>query len=240
MTIIKDNGYDDIVVEFNDIYKAKVHTKMCHFNTGKVRNPYTPTVYNKGYIGEKYPCKINNKDVKEYKEWHSMLMRCLDPKLKEYRHTYDNVDCCKEWLSYENFYEWIHHQTNYYNLKDISWAVDKDILVKGNKMYEPSKCCLVPEYINGLFIKKQASRGEYPIGVCFDKNSKKFRATCSNPFTKKYVSIGYYSTPETAFNAYKEYKESIIKEMADREYKNGNITRQCFEAMKNYQVEITD
>lgn len=240
MTIIKYNKYDDIVVQFNDNFKSKVHTKMCHFNSGNIRNPYAPNVYGKGCIGEKYQSKINGKDTKEYKEWHSMLMRCFDDKLKNYRKTYENVTCCKEWLLFDNFYEWIHQQINFENLKDISWAVDKDIIYKGNKIYSPKTCCIVPEYVNGLFIKRQASRGEYPIGVSLDKKSNKFKATCSNPFTKKYVSIGYYQTINMAFESYKKYKEKIVYEMAEREYANKRITKQCFESMMKYKVEITD
>lgn len=240
MTIIEYNGYDDITVQFNDKHGAKVHTKMCHFYSGSVKNPYAPNVYGKGCIGEKYPYKSNKQDRKEYKVWHSMLMRCLDPKFKNYRQTYNDVTCCDKWLLYENFYEWIHEQINYQNLKNTTWAIDKDILVKGNKLYSPHKCCLVPECVNGLFIKRQASRGKYPIGVCLDKTTKRFRATCSNPFINKYITIGYYSTPEKAFDAYKKYKEDIIKEMADREYRSGNITNKCYKAMINYQVEITD
>ena len=240
MTIVEYNGYDDIVVQFNDKYKCKVHSKMCHFNSGNIKNPYTPNVYGRGCIGNKYVCKINGKETKEYKEWHSMLMRCFDQKLKEYRATYEDVICCEDWLLFDNFYEWIHQQENYNKVKELSWAVDKDILYKGNKIYSPKTCCIVPEYVNGLFIKKQASRGEYPIGACLDKNSNRFRSTCSNPFIKKYVSIGYYQTPKNAFDAYKKYKENIICEMAKREYIIGTITEDCYKAMLNYQVEITD
>lgn len=50
MTIVEYNGYDDIVVQFNDKYKCKVHSKMCHFNSGNIKNPYTPNVYGKGCI----------------------------------------------------------------------------------------------------------------------------------------------------------------------------------------------
>ena len=52
--------------------------------------------------------------------------------------------------------------------------------------------------------------------------------------------MGYYSTPEKAFEVYKAYKENIIKQVAEIEYKNGNITKDTYEAMMNYEVEITD
>ena len=43
-----------------------------------------------------------------------------------------------------------------------------------------------------------------------------------------------------AFNAYKIYKENIIKQVAEIEYLNGNITKRCYDAMLSYEVEITD
>ena len=57
----------------------------------------------------------------------------------------------------------------------------------------------------------------------------------------KAVEIGYYSTPEKAFYlGYKPYKENIIKQVAQIEYDNGNITEECYQAMMNYEVEIDD
>ena len=38
-----------------------------------------------------------------------------------------------------------------------SGSIDKDILVKGNKVYSPNTCCLVPGYVNNLFTKHNIS-----------------------------------------------------------------------------------
>lgn len=54
------------------------------------------------------------------------------------------------------------------------------------------------------------------------------------------VRIGSYNTMSEAFSAYKEYKENLIKEIADIEYKNGTITKKCRDAMYEYIVEIND
>ena len=67
-----------------------------------------------------------------------------------------------------------------------------------------------------------------------------FEAQCNNPFLNKYVTIGIYNTVIDAFNAYKEYKENIIKKMAQQEYSKENITYDCYMAMINYKVEIDD
>lgn len=47
-------------------------------------------------------------------------------------------------------------------------------------------------------------------------------------------------TPENAFLAYKEYKEKLIKQIADIEFSKHTISQKCYDAMYNYEIEITD
>jgi len=54
------------------------------------------------------------------------------------------------------------------------------------------------------------------------------------------VFTGTYNNPNDAFYAYKDYKEDLIKKIAEQEYKNGAIIKKCYEAMMSYNVEITD
>ena len=236
MKIIEYNTVKDIVVEFQDSYKAKVHTQYLNFKKGNVKNPYYPNVYGVGMTGAKYLAKDH---PKEWRAWQDMLRRCYSEKLINKRPTYQNVICCKEWLLFENFYKWLHNQKNFDKwVNNDRWCIDKDILVKGNKIYSPETCCLVSNEVNCLFLKSDNSRNGLPIGV--SKKEGKFQAYCDNPFTHKKEYLGLYSTPEQAFNIYKKYKEKIIKQVAEEEYKNGNISKQCYEAMLKYEVEITD
>ena len=245
MKIISYNNANDIVIEFCDKYKAKIHTTYGNFKKGNVRNPYYPDVFGVGILGEKYLSRTNYKNTKEYIIWRSMLMRCFDKQYKNKHIMYEDVFCCDEWLYYPNFHEWLHRQENFDKWKNEKMsALDKDILIKGNKKYSPETCLLVPHNVNGLFIKQNRKRGELPIGVsyCKEKSARKYRAyvsmrTSGNKFAK---TIGYYETPEKAFQAYKAYKENIIKQVAQEEYDKGSITKKCYEAMMNYEVEITD
>lgn len=235
MKIIKYNGRHDIVVEFQDKYKAHVHSGYGNFEKGTIKNPYIPTVCGVGMVGNKYTTTCNGKLTKEYRTWATMLKRCYDEDFKNASPTYSNVTCCEEWLLFENFYEWLHSQENFekWSLEGRS-AIDKDILDKGNKIYSPDTCCLVPQKINGLFIKRDAKRGTLPIGVVFYKPLNKYKAECNN------THIKYCDSIEEAFQEYKEYKENLIKQTAQEEYDKGNISKKCYEAMINYQVEITD
>lgn len=235
--IVGYNKSNDIVVEFQDKYKSRIHTSYRHFLSGQIKNPYHPTVFGVGILGNKYPSQINGKLTKEYNMWSGMLRRCYDEKYKDKKPTYRYVKCCDEWLLYENFYEWLHSQSNFPKwLNDDKWSIDKDILIKGNKTYSPKACCLVPASINSLFVKCNANRGNLPIAV--QKHQQKYRA-CFTAFNK-YITLPVRNTINEAFLDYKQYKENIIKEIAQEEYNKGNITKQCYEAMMNYEVEIND
>ncbi len=123
---------------------------------------------------------------------------------------------------------------------DEKTNLDKDILCKSNKIYSLENCVLVPNWINSLFVKSDARRGKYPIGVSYDKRKKKYEAYCS--VNGKQIRIGRYNTIEEAFNAYKIVKENEIKRIANDCVSKGFITKdsRLYNAMINYQVEIAD
>ena len=94
----------------------------------------------------------------------------------------------------------------------------------------------MPEVINLLIINNKASRGEYPVGVTKARENR-FRARL-NKGKGVVEHLGYYKTPEDAFLAYKQAKEDYIKEVAIK-WKD-QIDPKVYEALMNYQVEITD
>lgn len=255
MKIIEYNNYDDIVVEFQDEHNAKVHTTYGHFLKGGVKNPYHPTSYGVGIIGNKYPVSADCKPTKEYTIWQGILRRCYEEDFKIKNPTYKDVTCCKEWLLYENFYEWLHSQENFdkwLNSGKWEWAVDKDILIKGNKVYSSETCCLVPHYVNQLFKKRYAEDDDLSVyinlQVSLSKIGDEFQIRYQNPFTNQTEYFHSYEEVEQmhktykmqAFQEYKANKESVIKQVANEEYFKGNITNECYKAMMNYKVEITD
>jgi len=224
-----------VVIEFQDETHYITTTTWQHFITGSIENPYIPTIYGVGIFGDKYPS-----NTKEYYTWTGVLERSFSLKYKEEHPTYKEVTCCKEWLYYPNFYEWLHSQENFeqwYNL-DKS-AIDKDILFKGNKLYSPDNCCLVPQNVNALFIKRETCRGDLPIGVGYHKRDNVYEVHCNdgNGMSKH---LGRSKSSEEGFNIYKDYKENLIKQVAQEEYGRGNITKKCFDAMMKYEVEIND
>lgn len=168
-----------------------------------------------------------------------MLSRCYNENELKRHPTYKDCKVCEEWLYFPNFIEWCHSQDNW-NLvvNSDNYNLDKDIIHKNNKTYAPENCCFVPQNVNKLFTKTNSLRGDLPIGVSSIKNNNKYRARCQNPFGKMYEKN--FNTIETAFEYYKTIKEDIIKQVAKIEYDNNHITKQCYEAMLTYSVEITD
>lgn len=242
MECIVYNSYDDIIVEFKDKYKCIRHTHWNKFLNGDVNNLYHPTICGIGIVGNRRPTVNNNTGgkSKEFEAWMSLMKRSFSKLVKDKHETYKDVTCCDEWLVYDEFYDWLHNQENFNKWYNGSrWCIDKDILKKGNKIYSPDNCCLVPSNVNSLFTKTDALRGDCPIGVHRDKECGMYIAAC-NVGKGKNTYIGYYCTPQDAFLAYKNVKEKYIKQIAQEEYDKGNITEQCYNAMMSYEVEITD
>lgn len=237
MIVDEYNKYSDVWVRFlNTDYRAQTTWNM--FLEGKVKNPYDLRVYGVGYIGEgKYKISENKKLTFVYNTWNGMLQRCYDEKFHNKHPSYKDSRVCEYWLNFQNFASWC--SENYYEIDGQRMNLDKDILVKGNKIYSPDVCVFVPQNINKLFTKTDAKRGDFPIGVTKTYGNKlnPYIAQCNNGMGKQ-IKIGYYDSPEKAFLVYKDFKEKIIKQIAE-EYKN-KIPNNLYKAMMKYKVEITD
>ena len=206
---------------------------------GKVTYPYHKTLFNIGYLGEgSYKSSKNNRETLYYTRWASIFRRCYSEKQRHKYLPYKDVTVCEEWHNFQNFAEWF--EDNYNPNYMQGWHLDKDILVKGNKIYSPETCCFVPREINNLFTKRQNDKGGFPIGVSYSNNKKKFASQISlgKSMKSSCKHLGYFDTPEEAFEVYKKAKEKRIKEVADK-WKD-LIDPQIYEAMYNYEVEITD
>lgn len=200
-----------------------------------------------GVKGMDYPVWSNGKEAKEYTLWKHMLYRCTENCWGKHP-TYTNTVCSENFKNYTFFYEWIHKQVGFGNKdeKGRCWNLDKDLLVKGNKVYSEDTCVFVPQRINLLLTKRDASRGECPIGV--RKRNSKFLAECGagkngrrgldGKWVRGQKHIGCFDTQEEAFRAYKKFKEALIKEVAN-EYKD-KLDPRAYQALLNYTVEITD
>ena len=236
--VLKYNDSKNVEIRFLKTgYEATV--ELGNIKSGGVKDRYLPSVYGVGVLGTKYPSSESRRNTKEYKLWQSMLERCYsdinvcDVSKKKYS-TYIGCEVSDKFKSYEYFYEWCHSQIGF---GVEGWHLDKDLLVKGNKVYSEDSCVFLPSEINSLLTKRTASRGEYLIGVCWNKRNKAFVAMVSKNKGKPEY-LGYFKTELEAFNAYKQAKEAFVKEQASKW--EGKIDERAYNALMNYQVEITD
>ena len=235
--ILKYNDSKNVEIQFvNTRFETTV--QLGNIKSGNVKDPYVASVYGVGMLGTKYPSKINSRNTKEYGLWTSMLERCYSDTYKKKHPTYEDCKCSENFKSYEYFYEWCHKQIGFNNEGgENPFHLDKDLLVKGNKVYNESTCVFLPKEINSVLTKSTASRGEYLIGVYWYKRGKAFAAMVNKNKGKKEF-LGYFKTELEAYNAYKQAKESFIKEQANN-WKS-EIDQRAYNALMNYQVEITD
>ena len=231
--ILKYNNAKEVEIQFiNTGFETTV--QLVQVKSGNVKDPYLPSVYGIGVLGAKYPSKINGVLTKEYILWTGMLQRCYSNTFKKKRPTYEDCEVSDNFKSYDYFYKWCNSQVGFDNQ---GWHLDKDLLIKGNKVYSESTCVFIPREINQLLTKSTALRGKHLIGVYWSKTNKAFVAKV-NKGKGKQEHLGYFNTELEAFNVYKTAKEAFIKEQANK-WKS-QIDERAYKALLNYQVEITD
>lgn len=143
-----------------------------------------------------------------YQTWVDMLKRCYSAKLHERYPTYIGCTVSDDWLTFSNFKNWMEEQ---------DWEgkqLDKDLIVEGNKVYSAETCVFVTEATNNFITDRSNARGDWLIGVCWNKEKAKFQALCSNPFTKKREHLGYFDCEQQAHQTWRKRKLELAHELA--------------------------
>lgn len=156
-------------------------------------------VYMKNSKGPRVICPF-------YRVWVNMLSRVYDKKYQQRQPSYKGCTVSKEWLVFSQFKSWMNGQ---------DWhgkALDKDILVIGNKIYSKETCIFVDGSINNLLLDTKANRGKYPLGVSFKKDNGLFFAQCAVGGRSKH--LGFFSSTVEAAKAYNIFKAQIIMSIA--------------------------
>ena len=148
---------------------------------------------------------------KYYTAWGSMLKRCYSKKSLERKPSYIGTSVCSEWLYATAFKKWMGQQ---------DWhgkCLDKDIIAPRSKLYSPDTCAFVLPATNSFVLASDASRGDYPVGVCLFKPTGKYQAFCKNLFTGKQEHLGLFSTPEEAHESWRKRKHELAQLVAATE-----------------------
>ena len=221
MKIINYNSANDIRVKFLDEHGYETDTTYSNFAIGKISNPYDKRIHGVGYLGEgKYYTDKTELEFKTYCAWRKMLERCYSERFRYLNLAYIGCTVCKEWHCYQNFAEW--YISNYNEVGTERMHIDKDIMVKDNKIYSPDTCLIVPQRINMIFMTKtRENDADLPNTIC----------RCVNGFKTAYAgkSLGVYKTLEEAINKHDTVKRIHIKEVA-KEYKD-KIQPKLYDAM---------
>lgn len=222
--IIDYDPYLDCTVRFED---GTILSNITYQNlqNGEVKNPNQPIICNIGYIGVgKYVSSLNSKDTKVYTTWTHVLKRCYNEKRQSLQPSYIGCTVDPIWHNFQNFASW--HESNYVE----GWYIDKDILVKNNKVYGPDTCCFVPREINTLFTNKRKN-----IEIRKNKNNEnKYKAVLG--VKGKGIYLGTYNSFDDAFLAYSKAKEDRIKSVAEK-YKD-TLNTKVYDTLINYKVTI--
>lgn len=225
MQIIAYRKQSDIDVKFLDRYDyIREHTTYSNFQRGQVKNPFDKTICNVGYIGDgEYLTGTARKHTVEYQNRTCMIRRCYDESLKERYSAYFR-DCvvCDEWHNFQIFAKW--YNDNIYQTGSERMHIDKDILIKGNKLYSPDTCLIVPQRINMLFLKKPNKYG-LPNGVKKISNEK-----YESRYNGKY--LGIFNSVEEAVMQHDIEKQNAVIKIAN-EYK-GKIPNKVYIALINW------
>lgn len=139
-----------------------------------------------------------------YSQWKAMLQRCYCPKWKAAYPTYEACTVAADWLRYSSFLDWADRH---------DWAgkhLDKDLRVKGNKVYGPDTCLWIDPDINRLLLNSIKRRGDCPVGVSELKGKYIARISING----KPQSIGLFDTIEGASTAFLQAKAAHVSDIA--------------------------
>lgn len=157
-----------------------------------------------------YPVRQGGILCPYYKKWMHMLDRSYSYRYNYPESSYYGTYVCDEWLKASSFKDWMEKQV---------WQgleLDKDILVKGNKVYSPETCCFVPKKINVYFlasvlVKSKMDRS-LPLGShirVYDgvkTRSIDYICNCGGKY------LGIFKDP---FDAHKAWQEQKVKDIRD-------------------------
>lgn len=158
--------------------------------------------------GGNYKTKENGERLKAYQIWMDMIRRCYGENRQVRDLSYAGCSVTEEWHDYQVFAKWFSE----HKYSDLGYQLDKDLLFEGNKIYSPDFCCFVPAELNSLLTSCSRVRGEYPQGVCWDKDKAKYKVQMN--MNGRYKNLGRFGCVNEASNKYKTTKEAYVKERA--------------------------
>lgn len=219
--IVKYTYYMNVDIEFIST-KFQTKANMNNIKKGLVMDYLYPSVCGVGFIGVGQFEAKTNRDL--YIRWAHMLERC-----GEYKN-YKDVSVCTSWYNFQNFASWSIKQAGYSRNSQL----DKDLLIKGNRVYSPDTCCYVPHRVNSLVIKSSGVKEDgLPCGVIWVARDGLYKASYRGLNSERFQY--WTKSLEDAFSWYKQGKESVVKAVAEK-FKN-ELDEKTYLALISWEVE---
>lgn len=214
MRIIRYGNSADVDIEFLDEHHyIKEHNTYRNFKRGVVKNPYDKTIFGIGYLGVgDYGTGKNERNLRDtYIKWVAMLQRCYIDMGDMYKSYYNVANVCEEWFNYQNFAEW--YESHYYELPDNEKLhLDKDIKYKGNKIYSPYACILVPQSINEVFHRSREKQVDCDLPETIRRTKSGYKVWFRGE------SLGVYGSVGECLEKYNKAKKQYVKELIENRY----------------------
>lgn len=203
--------------------------------SGKIKDKLLPTIFGIGFYGDGSFTDNLDKETadKTLETWHTMFKRCYSEFVHTNHQPYSSCFVNDDWYNFQNFAKFYVEDAH----RLPGWELDKDLLVKGNKEYGPETCVFLPRDVNGYLKTNAKRRGNYPIGVRLHSSGNCFEALCRDDDSRQ-INLGKFLSEEDAFEAYKIFKESVIKQKAY--FWKDKIHPLAYKALMEYEVNIED
>lgn len=156
---------EDITVRFFETGYVTTVTRSKVLSR-KIKDHFKITVKGVGYLGgTKHKVTIDAVHTKKYYAWKGMLERCYCDKFLQKNPKYIGCSVCDEWLNYQKFGDW--YDSNYIQ----GYSLDKDLRVKGNRVYSPETCAFIPQGLNAAISSQKSYKFISPDGKLVKVNN---------------------------------------------------------------------
>ena len=136
-----------------------------------------------------------------------MFERCYSESYLKTRPSYRGCEVHEEWFKFSAFLEWC---------EKSAWegrALDKDILIAGNKVYSSDTCLFVPTYINSLLTNCK-EKSNQPLGVYYEPLIGKYRVQINKGSGQ--LKAGDFRCPLQAHFVWLNHKAEAIELAVDK------------------------
>ncbi|MNQ81515.1 hypothetical protein D3C85_965380 [compost metagenome] len=159
VSVLKRGRRIKVIFEPNYLVEVDINNARA----GKVKNPYSISVYDQGYIGQ--PDKSLEYCKQAFQLWQNMMKRCYSE--KDSRGYFGKCFVDERWKCFENFLndiqylegfnDWLKGSDNTY----FSSNLDKDFYIKGNDLYSRHYCRFLPQGYNKSLGKKNKTEKDW-------------------------------------------------------------------------------